>query len=270
MNNTTQQTEPLRLGTVTDPARPDESARFFVDWESAHRHLCDHLLTAPECFGWQLVAPQYVQMCDPEDADARWSYAQQSADSQCGTAQPLYDLYHAAVTRDTDDSSVLGWYHGNRRLTVCLGTSGILAIIEQQAVVTAFLPGQGSGHDTRAGQQAEASRVLPRESGMRSGRSGRRSRDAIEHDRHVRQQREAAWSAAQRLYYRVFKPAVQFVKRGHHRHRDLHGRLIRGDYALLKDVLPPLSQLKYEHWVLLRQRCGRNEPALPATERASE
>jgi len=270
MNGTPDLSAGLQLGTVTDPAHPGGTACFFADWRSAYRHLRDHLLTAPECFGWQLVAPQYAQICDLEDADARWAYAQQAADSECRTAQPLYDLYCAAVSQDTDDALVLGWYHGDSRLMVCLGTSGILTIFNQRTVITAFLPSQGSGEATRAGQQTKQPGDLPREGGMRAGRVGRRSREAIEHDQQLRQQREAAWSATQRLYYRVFKPAVQFVKRCHHQSRDMHGRLIRGDYALLKDVLPHLSQLKYEHWILLRQRCGRNEPALPVTEQASE
>ncbi len=270
MNGTTDHTDGLQLGAVTDPAHPGDTACFFTDWQSAYNHLRDHLLTAPECFAWQIVSPTYLQVVNPEDADARWAYSQQAAVSECRTAQRLYDLYRAAVSQDIDDSLLLAWYHGDCRLMVCLGTSGILAIFEQRAVSTAFLPGQGSGQATRVGQQAEQPRGLPREGGMRAGRVGRRGREAVEHDRRLRQQREAAWSADQRLYYRVFKPAVQFVKRCHHRNRDMHGRLIRGDYALLKEVLPHLSQLKYEHWILLRQRCGRNQPSLPGAEQASE
>ncbi len=270
MNDTTDLTDSLQLGDVTDPIHPGDTACFFTDWQSAYKHLRDHLLTAPECFAWQIVSPTYRQVVNPQDADARWTYSQQAAISEGRTAQRLYDLYRVAVSQDIDDSVVLGWCRGEGRLTVCLGTSGILALFDHRAVRTAFLPGQGSSQATRTSQQAEQPRGLPREAGMRAGRVGRRGREAVEHDRRLRQQREAAWSPAQRLYHRVFKPAVQFVKRCHHRNRDMHGRLIRGDYALLKEVLPHLSQLKYEHWLLLRQRCGRKEPSLPGAEQASE
>jgi hypothetical protein len=270
MNHTTGTIDGLNLGTVAHPASPGQAVSFFANWQSAWQHLRDHLLTAPECLAWQLVSPAYPQIVNPQDPDARWSFSEQARTTEGRTAQPLYDLYLAAVSQDTQDSIVLGWCRGSGHITVCLGTSGILAMYTERAVITAFLPDQGSGQATRAGQQAELSRGLPREGGMRAGRVGRRSRESIERDQQLRQQREAAWSAAQRLYHRVFKPAVQFVKHCHHRNRDLYGRLIRGDYALLKDVLPHLSQLKYEHWVLLRQRCGRNEPALPVDGQASE
>jgi len=143
------------------------------------------------------------------------------------------------------------------RTTVSFGTSGIVTIIEQ-TVRTAFLPGQGSPEATSASQDPDQQQGLPRERGMRSGRPGRRDQKTSDRDRQIREQREAAWSRSQRLYYRVFKPAVQSVKQSHHRNRNMYGKLIRGDYALLKDVLPHLSQFKYEDWLALRQRCGRD------------
>ena len=65
-----------------------------------------------------------------------------------------------AVSQDTQDSIVLGWCRGSGHITVCLGTRGILAMYTVQAVITPFLPDQGSGQATRAGQQAELSRGL--------------------------------------------------------------------------------------------------------------
>ena len=94
---------------------------------------------------------------------------------------------------------------------------------------------------------------------MRSGRPGRRDQKTSDRDRQIREQREADWSRSQRLYYRVFKPAVQSVKQCHHRNRNMYGKLTRSDYALLKDALPHLSQFKYEDWLALRRRCGRDE-----------
>jgi hypothetical protein len=173
------------------------------------------------------------------------------------SAQPLYDLYCGAVTRDAQDAAALTWHRSQGRLTVALGTSGVLILI-QDVVTTAFLPDQGDPEAVRESQQERKQSGLPRERGMRAGRPDRRDGQAVEREDRMRAQREASWTRTQRLYYRVFKPAVQFVKRCHHRCRDMYGRETRGDYALLKDALPHLSQFKYEDWAALRQRCGRD------------
>jgi len=258
MNTKSDLADRLRLGAVPHPAQAGAQVPFFSDWQSACQHLRDHLLTAPECLGWLQVAPEYGQILNPNDGDARWSYSEQAAASAGRTAQALYDLYRSAVSRDAGDAAVLGWHRSRERTTVCLGTSGIVTIIEQ-TVRTAFLPGQGTPEGTLAGREPDQQQGLPRERGMRSGRPGRRDQKMSDRDRQVREQREAAWSRSQRLYYRVFKPAVQSVKQCHHRNRNMYGKLVRSDYALLKDALPHLSQFKYEDWAALRQRCGRDE-----------
>jgi hypothetical protein len=104
-----------------------------------------------------------------------------------------------------------------------------------------------------SGSDTEWTRVLSRESGMRSGRSAACIFSPRENRR--KQRREALWTREERLYYRVFRPCIQFIRKSHHRCRDLCGRLIRCDYALLKDRLPPRSRLSYEDWLRLRGRC---------------
>jgi hypothetical protein len=129
------------------------------------------------------------------------------------------------------------------------------------AVVTAFLPGQGDPAATRRGQEAgPAATGLVREGGMRSGRPGRFQADEAERERRLRLDREAAWGRSERIYYRVFRPAVRFVRGCHHGQRDPLGRPLRNDYARLKDVLPPQSRLGYADWAALRTR-GRAEEA---------
>lgn len=247
----------LRIGVVVHPASPHNTVQFFSDWQSACNHLRDHLLTEPECFAWLLVDPGYDQILDAGNPDARWAYADRALSSGGRTAQAFYDLYCAAVSRDLQDAALLGWHRTTGRATVSLGTSGILTVIEQ-AVKTAFLPGQGITEATKASKGRGQGGGLPRERGMRSGRPGWRDNRSSDRDRQIRQQREAQWSRSERLYYRVFRPAVQHLRRSHHHSRDMFGNLAQSDYALLKDVLPHLSHLKYENWTDLRQRCNRN------------
>src|SRR5579885_207382 len=132
----------LQLGTIPHPARLGTNVLFFRDWQTASAHLRDHLLTAPECAAWALVAPEYRRIVDPTAEDARWSYAKQALATKGVSAQPLYDLYCEATGCDARDAATLGWVRSDGAVTVALGTSGILMVIED-ALMTAFLPGQG-------------------------------------------------------------------------------------------------------------------------------
>jgi hypothetical protein len=194
-------------------------------------------------------------MVDPADADARWRYAEQARETQGASAQPLYDLYSEAAGRDAQDAAALGWVGSKDRVTVALGTSGILLVVEE-TVTTALLPGQGDPEATRAARSdPRIVRGLVRERGMRSGRVAGAEYREHERERRVRLLHQAHWTEPQRLYYHVFKPAVQFIKKCHHRYRDMYGKLIRRDYALVKDRLPPRSQLKFDNWAALRRQC---------------
>jgi hypothetical protein len=219
----------LQLRAVPHPAQPNEVVCFFADWQTACSHLQNHVLTSPECHAWALVAPQYRQILDPEESDTRWQYCEQARVSHGRTAQPLYDIYCGAVACDAQDAAALTWHRSQGRLTVALGTSGILLLIEG-VLTTAFLPNQGDPQATRDSQQERKDRGLPRERGMRSGRPSHRDGQVVAREDRMRAQRG----------------------------RDMYGRETRGDYALLKDALPHLSQFKYEDWAALRQQCGRD------------
>jgi hypothetical protein len=216
--------------------------------------LRDHVLTAPECSAWAVVIPCLAETIGTDDADKRWNYAERAAADRGASAQPLYDLYCEAIALDSRDAAALHWFATPGSVTAAIGTSGILMLIEQE-LVTAFLPGQGSASATRAAQEeGREARGLPRERSMRSGRLGRKQHESPRESRR-QQRREAGWTPQERLYYRVFRPAVQFVRRSHHRCRDMYGRLNRGEYALLKEVLPPSARLKYDDWLALRAQC---------------
>jgi hypothetical protein len=251
----------LELRTLAHPARPHLRVPVFGDWLKACEHLRDHLLTAPECYAWADVLPEYADILDPASEDARWRYAQEAMATGGRRAQALYDLYSAATARDARDAALLAWHCTEGDVTVALGTSGILLVVED-VVRTAFLPGQGSPLQTQLARDLpEDSAGLPRQAGMRTPRPARPALAGSTKEQRERREREALWSREQRLYYHVFKPSVQFVRECHHRHRDMHGKLLRRDYALLKEVLPPLSRLKFHHWMELRERCRRGEGA---------
>lgn len=251
---------PLQLRTIPHPARGGAAVPLFADWQTACAHLRDHWLTAPECEAWALVAPAYTSLLDPGDADTRYRYAEQARTSAGSSAQALYDLCVAAVATEAGDAARLHWTQDSGRVTAAMGTSGVVMLIEG-VVRTAFLAGQGDPQATKQGQRQRLERRgLPRERPLRSGLRGG--------DRHSLGERrcpwEDKWSAEERLYYRVFRPAVQLVKRAHHRSRDMLGGIVRADYALLKGLMPPRSRLKYEDWLQLRRACRPDLRSAPS------
>jgi hypothetical protein len=249
----------LTLRSLPHPAAPARPVRFFGTPDAALDHLRHHLLTSPEAEAWALVAPGYEAILDPRSSDARYRYWQKAVESGGDSAQPLYDLYLEAVRGDAADADRLGWLCSAPIGTVAFGTSGVLLIVGA-AVVTAFLPGQGDPAATRKGQEAGPNATgLVREGGMRSGRPGRFRADEAERERRERLEREANWSRAERIYYRVFRSAVQFIRGCHIGQHDPLGRPLRGDYGRLKDVLPSRSRLCYADWAEFRTRCRGEE-----------
>ncbi|NLF69577.1 MAG: hypothetical protein GX575_11050 [Candidatus Anammoximicrobium sp.] len=249
---------PLQLNAVPHPARGGAAVQLFADWQTACAHLRDHWLTAPECQAWALVAPAYTSLLDPGDADARYRYAEQARITAGSSAQPLYDLCVAAVALEAGDAARLQWVQDDGRVTAAMGTSGVVLLIEG-VVRTAFVAGQGDPQATKDGQRRRLERRgLPRERPLRSGGHG-----GDPHGPQSRRPWEDKWSAEERLYYRVFRPAVQLVKRAQHRSRDMRGGIVRADYALLKGLLPTRSRLKYEDWLELRRACRPESPSGP-------
>jgi len=246
----------LQRGSLPHPARHGTMVNMFADWQAAYRHLRDHLLTAPECHAWALVIPEYSHLVDPNDSNARNRYAEQARASGGTSAQPLYDLYCLAVSSDANDARRIGWLKDRAAVTAAMGTSGVVMLVED-VVKTAFLGGQGDPEATRQSQAVspDRQRGLPRERLMRAG--GRGEPKGAVSPRELRRQRdrESQWTADERLYHRVFKPSVQFVKRSYHRSKDMFGNSTGTDCALLKDVLPPRSRLKYERWLEVRRKC---------------
>jgi len=246
--------------------RPDQPARtvtLFADWQPAVQHLCDHVLSAPECQAWAIVLEGQTLPVKLDDANARWHYAEQARQPCGGLAQALLDPFATTVIKASTEASQLGWHRSDGPVTVALGISGVLLVIDGSTVVTAFLPGQGEVSATVEARSQEPGKplALPRERGMRCRPAGSSDTAIADREQRLQQQRQQNWSNEERLYYQVFKPAVQFIRSRYHSSRDLTGRARRCDYALLKESLPPFSQLRLEHWRQLRQ--PRSETVTP-------
>jgi hypothetical protein len=241
----------LRRGQVPRPDAPDTPVPLFASWEQAVAHLGDHVLTVPECRGWALVLGDPDCLPPGVDAAARQALAERALATAGLAVQELFDLYAGAVRSASRDAALLGWHASEGAVTAGLGTAGLLLLIDGGVARTAFLPGQGDPEVVRqAAQRGPA--ALPRERGMRPARGpGRHPREEW---RYLR--RQQSWSADEQLYHLVFRPAVQFVRSRYHHYRDASGRLLRCDYALLKPVLPAMSELTLDGWRGRRGLCG--------------
>ncbi|MBI2806673.1 MAG: hypothetical protein HYX68_16965 [Planctomycetes bacterium] len=245
--------EQIQLGAVLNPAQPTIRVAFFRDTVTAWRHVCDHLLSVPECRGWVLVANDFEKILDPEVEDAHWQCAESGEIGGRLVVQELYNLYLEAVSRDAEDAALLSWHANEDGTVVSFGTSGILMVIDN-SVRTAFLAGAGSAEAVRQGPERGEKGNLCRNRGMRSGR---RSKDECDRDVRLREQREAHWNKEERCYYLVFRPAVQFLRQSCHAGVNMFGEPVTRHYHLVKKFLPPRSCLDLQHWKDLRRQCGR-------------
>lgn len=244
----------LQLRDLLHPAWAGVRIACFAHWRTACQHVRDHVLTHPEAAAWLLLRPELAELV-PADFQQLKFLLEQVEQSQGTILQTIYACYTAAIDQAAVDASILVWHESRGDKTVALGTTGLLLVIQRQTLTTAFLPGQGSPEAVRQARE-QLGAVLPRQRQMRSGRPGW-PRPETWHLDPKPLQREATRPHDELLYYRVFRPAVQFVRRQQVSGRGLDGSRFGGnDYSLLKEVLPPMSQLKLPLWRELRARCG--------------
>jgi hypothetical protein len=184
---------------------------------------------------------------DLADGLARTRLAQSARESKGVEVQALLDLYRREAAEASRQAHILGWHTQNEGCIVALGMSGVFVLVDGDAVITTYLPGQGS---PAAVSQPDYNRHLRRE------RHPMRRAALPDEDR---RRREAAWSDEERLFYRVFRPAVQLIRSQHHRARGLDGRLRKADAALLKDCLPRMSELGLDGWRTRREQARVGE-----------
>lgn len=237
----------IHLGTVPHPARSGVQAAFFPGLDSAVDHLCRHVLSHPESDGWLLVAPALADeagLCDEEGRhQARLAVLRHEQE----LTGRLVGLYRRACEVAAGDAFLLGWHVSDGAVTVALGTSGTFFLIEARVLTTAYLPGLGSPEAVRASGEGG------HPAAGRERRLMRRDRGGRGHVPEARRRREQNWTAEERLYYCVFRPAVQHIRSRHHRAHELDGGR-RDDIALLNRVLPRMSCLTLELWQEHRRR----------------
>ena len=118
-------TPELQRPSIPHPAN-GATVEVFADWGRAVEHLCDHVLTAPECDGWKVVVVGWEEVLNLDDGSCRLEYSKNARFPQGHSAQQLFDLYAEAIRLAALDAKNLGWHGSDGPVTVALGTSGVL------------------------------------------------------------------------------------------------------------------------------------------------
>jgi hypothetical protein len=239
----------LVRGTVSHPGKPSTNVVFFLDWQRAVCHLRDHVLTPPESAAWAIIVPGFANLIDLGNADHCNAFYRQAEVTRGVSAQAVFDLYRQAADRAANEARVLVWHRSQGSTTVALGTSGALVLINGTSVSTVYVPGHGSAVAVREAREGETTGLRRQRRLMRGGD------DRPQREQRQQAQREASWSTEERLFYDVFRPVVQFLRGRYHLACTLDGQRYQDD-ALLKEVLPKMSQLKLEHWRQYRAQAG--------------
>jgi len=254
---------PLNLTTIPVPGTA-ATARVYADPDRATEHLCNHVLVEPECFAWGAVLPEWAAILGDERASAeRHNEAARGRQTDGESLQPLYDAYAAALRDEGLDAQNRRWFvawnppaHARAGVPVVVGfgTRAVLMVFEnwvgRWVLTTAFVPGQGDPTEIRAARAANR----PREN--RPTRAER-----LHHrDRTRMATREAVWSADEWYYYRVFRPAIRFLRGLHTRARDADGTPLERHYGLITECLPKdIVAHGPEQWVRFRRDSQRPE-----------
>lgn len=167
-----QQPEAVRQGSATVVR--------FADRDRALEHLCDHVLTAPECEAWARILPEFVAWL-LTDSERRFKLARQiwRQPSPPEEVELLLAAYLEEIQLAIEQAQALGWWWPSGEDRVYFGLNGLRVVVGKDVVRSAYLPGFGDALSTAAARQealsAEQRRArrrhdpLPRERGSRQG-----------------------------------------------------------------------------------------------------
>lgn len=225
--------------------------RLFDGWDAAVDHVARHLLSEPEGAAWRLVEPRLDGLAEGARHAWRERLFREASRTRGVVLQPLYDLYAEVIRRGIAEARHLGWSAPPDQPVTFLSLDGLVGVATRSAgevtLTTAYLAGQATGHAVLRGREDGRKRPWrdcerPLRAQLRELREKKSAPELKKQERRV-----ASWSREQRVYFDVFRPAVQVVRSMQYDH--VRGR---NDAALLKSRLPHLSQLRFEMWKSMR------------------
>ena len=277
---------PLRLTTVALPGH-EATAQVHATSGDAAWHLSNHVLVEPECFAWGYILPAWKHLLDDAPAASRHYERTQLTRTDGDSGQALYDAYAAAVAQDAAEAARLRWWvrwdppiptttgavpiakkrrkeprsdgvpRRPRPVVVALGLRAVLMVFEKEStgwiLKTAFVPGQG---DPKEIAQAD------REHRPRANTPPHLPRN---HSPGETAALDARWTDDQWYFYRVFRPALKFVRRMREDIR-VDAEQLGRHYGLLHPRIPTELRTGNETRWLNFCRAMRGDPAGPSAK----
>ncbi len=212
----------LALQSCRTPLARRGELKVFRDWETACRHLCDHVLSMPEAEAWaELLGPDAAQILA---SNKRFRLAKRmwSPGDEGESAQPLYNEYAKAIRAALETGARVGWVWrapDDRRVRKTLGLTGVLVVFDAEAVRSGMLPGFGNPHLISQSKEQDESvesrrrNPLPREGGeeedppLRPTALGMRPRR-----RDVSTRRSASSESPELRRFKIFRKCAQHVR----------------------------------------------------------
>ncbi len=245
----------------------------FSSLQKCNAHLNNHVLTPPENESWGIVwQSDYSFLADGQENDnvcyrLRSELATDSSRQASALIVELRNRYLESANQCIKGASTTQWFSQSKNESVMIDTNGILCLTTDnhgcKTIKTCFIPGFGTASAVAASRNSSDphARANGKYSAMRG--DGRKSsgKGKCWKNNHTATQRAAArgkiTTAEQRLYYFVFKPVMKFIRAKQLEIDPKRLVKLRGSsfdcFRELKQILPPLSQLKFEHWTVFRE-----------------
>jgi len=271
----------------------------FETFDRLRRHLNDHVLTPPESHAWGLVWSGRFDCLEDTDAAADQCYrlresgctasdhglSKDAAGYQPPVGQErratpervptwigLSLAYQEEIRKSLGRSQRLSWSKSRGENSIHFDTCGIVLVCRWRGpkgtVKTAYIPGFSTRGATlrskreRENPHARVSSTSAMRGDALSGTQGRSRENNLTVRERLAQRHAAKWDADDKLFYLVFRPAVQAVRSRQTTgiesfaegdvgtdvgefSSDITARLSIGD---LKALLPKQSELKVDSW----------------------
>jgi hypothetical protein len=237
----------------------------FDTTEKLNQHLINHVLTPEEAHAWYYIWQEDDSRLAPTPAGVDNCFQlRDSLHRNQELADSLTSRYLNSIAEQIKESLALQWTAQSNRRQVGFGLAGVFYVLAKDAnqkytLRTAFVPGFGTSDGTASSQQKPdnphaRNRAASWMRGERENQHPRQGRYSI--CQRSSEGRASQWNADQRLFFLVFRPAMQFL-RGWNDWKQAK-RLGMSD---LKSKLPPMSRLKFDSWMELRKngREGKND-----------
>ncbi|MCA9190405.1 MAG: hypothetical protein KDB03_01530 [Planctomycetales bacterium] len=228
----------------------------FRDWENAHAHIRDHVLTEPETLGWHELSPLFREAVPVFEDRVNHTFSSWDEGSKNPNSwwRTLYELYTEQAALAIDHSARFDWLVGHGRKQSGLSLCGVFWAVDasqtSSILLTAFLPAVGGNSSSDGNSLSEP--VKKQAYRQRDYRSAifkfERHSDTqyAKYESTLQRADDKDWSSDRRIYQLLFRPAVQWIRK----RRAAENRY---EFSALHEKLGTMKSLDFDSWLERRK-----------------